>query len=204
MADLKKLDKVVDQLVVQSNKLDGFVEIYAEIDKLKTDLEANINSFGSSSEKLDKASDSLNEKTQELTDKLTEIQGAIMQRVDSIETSNIKNHTELQNKVKEHTAKLSEIQGSLMQRVDLIEESNKKFQREFDSSIVTRLDKLKDSIETKTREVTDEAATKLENNLYKSFGKEIITKVNTLIGFVLLLIFATFIVNKDLFLSFFN
>ena len=61
MADLKKLDEIVDQLGIQSEKLMNFSEVYAEIDKMKADLEANINSFGTSSEKLDKASDSLQE-----------------------------------------------------------------------------------------------------------------------------------------------
>ena len=44
MADLKKLDKVVDQLEIQSQKLMKFSEIYAEIDKIKADLASNINS----------------------------------------------------------------------------------------------------------------------------------------------------------------
>ena len=45
MADLKKLDKVVDQLEIQSQKLMKFSEIYAEIDKIKADLASNINSL---------------------------------------------------------------------------------------------------------------------------------------------------------------
>ena len=90
MADLKKLDEIVDQLGVESEKLKDFHEIYAEIKQLKVDLESNINSFSSSSEKLDEVSNSLQDKTQGLTDKLTEIQSAIMQRVDLIEESNKK------------------------------------------------------------------------------------------------------------------
>ena len=173
MADLKKLDEIVEQLGTQSEKLMSFSEIYAEIDKIKADLESNINSFGTSSEKLDKASDSLQDKTKKLTDKLTEIQGAIMQRVDSIETSNKKNHTELQNKVKEHTAKLTEIQGSLMQRVDLIEESNKKFQRDFDSEITSKLTKHKSDIEVTIRDGGAQTAKAIESTLNTTFLKEL-------------------------------
>ena len=40
MTDLKKLDEIVDQLGTQSEKLMNFSEIYAEIDKIKADLEA--------------------------------------------------------------------------------------------------------------------------------------------------------------------
>ena len=90
MADLKKLDKVVDQLEIQSQKLMKFSEIYAEIDKIKADLESNINSFEEKSQKLDTASDSLNKETKKLTAKLTEIQSGIMHRIDLIEETSKK------------------------------------------------------------------------------------------------------------------
>jgi hypothetical protein len=90
MADLKKLDKVVDQLEIQSQKLMKFSEIYAEIDKIKADLESNINSFEEKSQKLDTASDSLNKETKKLTAKLTEIQSGIMHRIDLIEDAHKK------------------------------------------------------------------------------------------------------------------
>ena len=90
MADLKKLDKVVDQLEIQSQKLMQFSEIYAEIDKIKADLASNINSFEEKSKNLDIASDSLNKETKKLTAKLTEIQSGIMQRIDLIEGSHKK------------------------------------------------------------------------------------------------------------------
>ena len=104
MSDLKKLDEIVDQLGVESEKLKDFHEIYAEIKQLKADLETNINSFSSSSEKLDEASNSLQDKAKDLTDKLTEIQSAIMQRVDSIEESNKKFQREFDSDI---TSKLN-------------------------------------------------------------------------------------------------
>ena len=90
MADLKKLDKVVDQLEIQSQKLMKFSEFYEEIDKIKADLESNINSFEEKSQKLDTASDSLNKETKKLTAKLTEIQSGIMHRIDLIEDAHKK------------------------------------------------------------------------------------------------------------------
>ena len=90
MADLKKLDKVVDQLEIQSQKLMKFSEIYAEIDKIKADLKSNINSYEEKSKKLDTASDSLNKETKKLTAKLTEIQSGIMHRIDLIEDAHKK------------------------------------------------------------------------------------------------------------------
>ena len=156
MADLKKLDKVVDQLVVQSNKLDGFFEIYAEIGKLKTDLETNINSFGSSSEKLDKASDSLNEKTKELTDKLTEIQGAIMQRVDLIEESNKKFQREFDSdvtsKLNKHSSDIEvTIRAEAKETATSIENNLSKIFPEQLSEIKTTLFKLVDQNDKLTK-----------------------------------------------------
>ena len=104
MSDLKKLDEIVDQLGVESEKLKDFHEIYAEIKQLKADLETNINSFSSSSEKFDEASNSLQDKAKDLTDKLTEIQSVIMQRVDSIEESNKKFQREFDSDI---TSKLN-------------------------------------------------------------------------------------------------
>ena len=90
MADLKKLDKVVDQLEIQSQKLMKFSEFYEEIDKIKADLKSNINSYEEKSKKLDTASDSLNKETKKLTAKLTEIQSGIMHRIDLIEDAHKK------------------------------------------------------------------------------------------------------------------
>ena len=90
MADLKKLDKVLDQLEIQSQKLMKFSEFYEEIDKIKADLQSNINSYEEKSKKLDTASDSLNKETKKLTAKLTEIQSGIMHRIDLIEDAHKK------------------------------------------------------------------------------------------------------------------
>ena len=108
MADLKKLDEVVDQLGVQSQKLMKFSEIYAEIDKIKTDLELNVKAFASSSEKFDKSSEALNKETKKLTAKLTEMQAGIMQRIDLIEESNKKFQRDLDSDM---TSKLNKHQS---------------------------------------------------------------------------------------------
>jgi len=108
MADLKKLDEVVDQLGIQSQKLMKFSEIYAEIDKIKADLEVNINTFTSSSEKLDKSTEALNKETKKLSAKLTEIQSGIMQRIDLIEDANKKFQRDLDSDI---TSKLNKHQS---------------------------------------------------------------------------------------------
>ena len=194
MTDLKKLDEIVDQLGTQSEKLMNFSEIYAEIDKIKADLEENINTFNSSSKQLDKSSDALQNKTKELTAKLAEIQGSIMQRVDSIDDSNKKNHKVLRDNVKEQASKLTEIQGSLMQRVDLIEESNKKFQRDFDSDITSKLKKHKSDIKVTVREEGKATADTIENKLNSTFLKEL-NNINKRTSFLILLGLAIVVLN---------
>ena len=57
MADLKKLDEIVDELGKQSEKLMNFTEIYTEISKLKDDIGVNVSSIKSSSEKLNEISE---------------------------------------------------------------------------------------------------------------------------------------------------
>ena len=203
MTDLKKLDEIVDQLGTQSEKLMNFSEIYAEIDKIKADLEENINTFSSSSKQLDKSSDALQNKTKELTDKLAEIQGSIMQRVDSIDDSNKKNHKVLRDNVKEQASKLTEIQGSLMQRVDLIEESNKKFQRDFDSDITSKLKKHKSDIKVTVREEGKATADTIENKLNSTFLKEL-NNINKRTSFLILLGFAIVVLNVYLIQSLIN
>ena len=90
MADLKKLDEIIGQLDIESKKLKVFHEIYAEIEKLKADLESNINAFDVSSEKLDKSSIALDKEAKALKEKLSEIKDEIMQKVESIEEINKK------------------------------------------------------------------------------------------------------------------
>jgi chromosome segregation ATPase len=194
MADLKKLDEIVEQLGTQSEKLMNFSEIYGEIDKIKADLEENINTFNSSSKQLDKSSDALQNKTKELTAKLAEIQGSIMQRIDSIDDSNKKNHKVLRDNVKEQASKLTEIQGSLMQRVDLIEESNKKFQRDFDSDITSKLKKHKSDIKVTVREEGKATADTIENKLNSTFLKEL-NNINKRTSFLILLGLAIVVLN---------
>jgi chromosome segregation ATPase len=183
MADLKKLDDIVEQLGAQSKKLTSFSEIYAEIDKIKSDLKDTVNSFELGSQKLDQSSNDLEIKIKELNAKLSEIQGAIMQRVDSIDDSNKKNQKILQDKVKDQSAKLIEIQGSLMQRLDLIADAHKKFQRDLDSDLASKLSKHKSDIKVTVREEGKATAETIENKLNTTFLKELnnINKKNTLL-----------------------
>ena len=104
MADLKKLDEIIGQLDIESKKLKVFHEIYAEIEKLKADLESNINAFDASSEKLDKSSIELDKEAKALKEKLSEIKDEIMQKVESIEEINKKFQREFDSDV---TSKLN-------------------------------------------------------------------------------------------------
>ena len=144
MADLKKLDEIVDELGKQSEKLMSFTEIYTEISKLKDEIETNVTSFESSSEKLNKISEDVKTQTQELA------------------------------------AKLAEMKSSLQERIELIEENNKKFQKEFESSNVSRLERFKSDIEVTIRSEGSATAKTIESSLNTTFldklnqlGKEV-------------------------------
>ena len=153
MADLKKLDEIVDELGKQSEKLMNFTEIYTEISKLKDEIETNVTSFESSSEKLNKISEDVKTQTQELA------------------------------------AKLAEMKSSLQERIELIEENNKKFQKEFESSNVSRLERFKSDIEVTVRSEGHETANTIENKLNTTFLKEL-NNLNKRTGFLLLFGFA--------------
>ena len=137
MADLKKLDEIVDELGVQSENLKSFAEIYRDIEKLKDEIGANVSSFESGSKELKKASEDVKAKLQELT------------------------------------AQQTEIKASLLQRIALIEENNKKFQKEFESSNVSRLERFKSDIEVTVRSEGHETANTIENKLNTTFLKEL-------------------------------
>ena len=201
MADLKKLDDIVEQLGAQSKKLTSFSEIYTEIDKIKSELNDTVNSFELGSQKLDQSTSDLEIKIKELNAKLSEIQGAIMQRVDSIDDSNKKNQKILQDKVKDQSAKLTEIQGSLMQRLDLIADAHKKFQRDLDSDITSKLSKHKSDIKVTVREEGKATAETIENKLNTIFLKEL-NNLNKKTTFLILLgvaiIFANVVLIQNL------
>ncbi len=133
MADLKKLDEIVDELGKQSEKLMSFTEIYTEISKLKDDIGVNVSSFESSSKKLNEISEDVKTQTQELATQLTEMK------------------------------------SSLQQRIELIEENNKKFQREFDTSNVSRLERFKSDIEVTIRSEGGQTAKTIESSLKTTF-----------------------------------
>ena len=144
MADLRKLDEIVDELGVQSEKLKSFTQIYADIEKLKNEIGANVSSFESGSKELNQASEDVKAKLQELT------------------------------------AQQTEIKASLLQRIELIEENNKKFQKEFESSNVSRLERFKSDIEVTIRSEGSATAKTIESSLNTTFldklnqlGKEV-------------------------------
>ena len=152
MADLKKLDEIVDQLGVESEKLKDFHEIYAEIKQLKADLETNINSFSSSSEKLDEVSNSLQDKTQGLTDKLTEIQSAIMQRVDLIEESNKKFQRDFDSEI---TSKLTKHKSDIEVT---IRDGGAQTAKAIESTLNTTFLKELNDLNSKANNLTDKAS----------------------------------------------
>ena len=151
MADLKKLDEIVDQLGVESEKLKDFHEIYAEIKQLKADLETNINSFSSSSEKLDEASNSLQDKAKDLTDKLTEIQSAIMHRVDSIEESNKKFQRDFDSEI---TSKLTKHKSDIEVT---IRDGGAQTAKAIESTLNTTFLKELNDLNSKANNLTDKA-----------------------------------------------
>ena len=104
MADLKKLDEIVDELGKQSEKLMSFTEIYTEISKLKDDIGVNVSSFESSSKKLNEISEDVKTQTQELATQLTEMKSSLQQRIELIEENNKKFQREFDSDI---TSKLN-------------------------------------------------------------------------------------------------
>ena len=97
MADLKKLDEIVDELGVQSENLKSFTEIYRDIEKLKDEIGANVSSFESGSKELKQASEDVKAKLQELTAQQTEIKASLLQRIELIEENNKKFQREFES-----------------------------------------------------------------------------------------------------------
>ena len=97
MADLKKLDEIVDELGDQSEKLKSFTEIYRDIEKLKDQIGANVSSFESGSKELNQASEDVKAKLQELTAQQTEIKASLLQRIELIEENNKKFQREFES-----------------------------------------------------------------------------------------------------------
>ena len=97
MADLKKLDEIVDELADQSEKLKSFTQIYADIEKLKNEIGDNVSSFESGSKELNQASEDVKAKLQELTAQQTEIKASLLQRIELIEENNKKFQREFES-----------------------------------------------------------------------------------------------------------
>jgi len=104
MADLKKLDEIVDEVGVQSKKLKSFIEICDDIEKLKNQIGANVSSFESGSKELKQVSEDVKAKLQELTAQQTEIKASLLQRIELIEENNKKFRKELDSDI---TSKLN-------------------------------------------------------------------------------------------------
>jgi len=150
MADLKKLDEIIGQLDIESKKLKVFHEIYAEIEKLKADLESNINAFDASSEKLDKSSIELDKEAKALKEKLSEIKDEIMQKVESIEEINKKFQREFDSDV---TSKLN------------------KHSSDIEVTIRAEAKETATSIENNLSKIFPEQLNEMKNTLFKLTGQ---------------------------------
>lgn len=160
MADLKKLDEIVDQLGVESKRLKGFNEIYSEIEKLKAELESNMKAFDSISDKFDEASKALQDKTKSLSVKLTEIQSAIMERVDSIEESNKKFQRDFDSEI---TSKLSKYKSDI--EVTIRSEGNETA-KQIESSLNTTFLKTLNALNNKTQYLLLMGVLLIATNIY--------------------------------------
>ena len=158
MADLKKLDEIISQLDIESKKLKVFHEIYAEIEKLKADLESNINAFDVSSEKLDKSSIALDKEAKALKEKLSEIKDEIMQKVESIEEINKKFQREFDSdvtsKLNKHSSDIEvTIRAEAKETANSIENSLTKLFPEQLNEIKTTLFKVADDNDKLTKKI---------------------------------------------------
>lgn len=158
MADLKKLDDIVNQLDIESKKLKIFHEIYAEIEKLKDDLESNIKELEANSEKLDKSSVKLDKEAKLLNDKLSEIQNSILQKVDDIEETNKKFQREfdsdLTSKLNKHSSDIEvTIRAEAKETANSIENSLTKLFPEQLSEIKTTVFKVADDHDKLTKKI---------------------------------------------------
>ena len=158
MADLKKLDDIVNQLDIESKKLKIFHEIYAEIEKLKDDLESNIKELEAYSEKLDKSSSKLDKEAKSLNDKLSEIQGSILQKVEVIEETNKKFQREFDSdvtsKLNKHSSDIEvTIRAEAKETANSIENSLAKLFPEQLKEIKTSLFKVADDNDKLTKKV---------------------------------------------------
>jgi len=149
MADLKKLDEIVNKLDIESKKLKVFHEVYAEIEQLKADLESNIKAFKEHSEKLDNSSSALDAEAKLFKDKLSDIQDSIMQKVELIEETNKKFQrdfdSDVTSKLNKHTSDIEvAIRTEAKETVNSIENSLSKLLPEQLSEIKSALSKVAD------------------------------------------------------------
>ena len=156
MADLKKLDDIVNQLDIESKKLKIFHEIYAEIENLKGDLESNIKELEAYSEKLDKSSSKLDKEAKSLNDKLSEIKDSILQKVEIIEETNKKFQREfdsdITSKLNKHSSDIEvTIRAEAKETATSIENNLSKIFPEQLSEIKTTLFKLVDQNDKLTK-----------------------------------------------------
>ena len=158
MADLKKLDDIVNQLDIESKKLKIFHEIYAEIENLKGDLESNIKELEAYSEKLDKSSSKLDKEAKSLNDKLSEIKDSILQKVEIIEETNKKFQREfdsdITSKLNKHSSDIEvTIRAEAKETSNSIENSLAKLFPEQLKEIKTTLFKVADDNDKLTKKV---------------------------------------------------
>ena len=156
MADLKKLDEIVDELGKQSEKLMNFTEIYSEISKLKDDIGVNVSSIKSSSEKLNEISEEVKTQTQELAEQLTEMKSSLQERIELIEENNKKFQREfdsdITSKLNKHSSDIEvTIRAEAKETATSIENNLSKIFPEQLSEIKTTLFKLVDQNDKLTK-----------------------------------------------------
>lgn len=134
MADLTKLDKVINELEEQSNDLKEFNKVYSEIGKLKSDLLENLR--------------------------------ILKENNDGFKSLSTLFHDELENSKQQ----FDQLEAALFKKIQDLYTDNKNFQKELDSSIVSRLEKNKSDIQVELRNEGVQIQRAFENTLTSKFN----------------------------------
>jgi len=134
MADLTKLDKVINELEEQSNDLKEFNKVYSEIGKLKSDLLENLR--------------------------------ILKENNDGFESLSTQIHDELESSKQQ----FDNLEAALFKKIQDLYNDHKNFQKELDSSIVSRLEKNKSDIQVELRNEGVQIQRAFENTLTSSFN----------------------------------
>lgn len=80
--DVEKLDKTINELEKSSKQLKGFSDLFSELSSLHESVNQNNEYFKNASSKLDSVSDNINDSLNEFRDKIEEMDGALVSRLD--------------------------------------------------------------------------------------------------------------------------